>query len=158
MKRNEKGIALISVIILSLLALLLIAGLTYYLLFSKRVSTYEKRYTTALEAAKGGSEIIISKILEGNLKCTNSSQNAFNNSGCGQNSCNTSGNQYICLETYKCLGGDLTQDCKGGYRIDAVLLSIYSQGAITFYSIEVNSTSGDNLAEKATIQFVYKLE
>jgi len=54
---NEKGIALVMVLILSAIALAIMAALVYMLTASTQVSGIQKRYKTALEAGKGGVDV-----------------------------------------------------------------------------------------------------
>jgi len=60
--RNEKGIALVSVLILSLIALSIIATLVYLVIQGTRFSGFFKRYETAREAGTGGAEITVGLI------------------------------------------------------------------------------------------------
>lgn len=61
---NEKGIALSIVLILSAIALAIMAGLIYMLTSGTQISGAQKRYKTALEAGIGGSEILYQVISE----------------------------------------------------------------------------------------------
>jgi hypothetical protein len=54
---NEKGIALVMILILAAIALLIMAGLLFMITSSTQISGMQKRYKTALEAGKGGAEI-----------------------------------------------------------------------------------------------------
>lgn len=54
---NEKGIALMMILILSVIALLIIAAMLYIITSSTQISGMQKRYKTALEAGIGGAEI-----------------------------------------------------------------------------------------------------
>ena len=54
---NQKGIALIMVLVLSAIALVIMAGLIYMITSGTQISGMQKRYKTALEAGKGGSEV-----------------------------------------------------------------------------------------------------
>ncbi len=54
---NESGIALVMVLILSAIALAIMAALIYMLTASTQVSGIQKRYKTALEAGKGGADV-----------------------------------------------------------------------------------------------------
>lgn len=60
--RNEKGIALVMVLILSLIALAIVAALIYLVTQGTKFSGSFKRYETAREAGIGGAEIITSLI------------------------------------------------------------------------------------------------
>jgi len=55
--RNEKGIALVMVLMLSTVALLIMAGLIYMLTTGTQVSGLQKRYETASEAGLGGTDV-----------------------------------------------------------------------------------------------------
>jgi len=54
---NNKGIALVMVLILSLISLAIMSGLIYMVTSGTQVSGIEKRYRTALEAGKSGKDI-----------------------------------------------------------------------------------------------------
>ena len=62
--RNEKGIALAMIMVLSVIALAVIAGLIYMLTLSTQTSGLQKRYKTAYEAGVGGSDVMIQLIRE----------------------------------------------------------------------------------------------
>ncbi len=64
---NEKGIALVMVLVLSAIALAIMAGLIYMVTSGTQISGMEKRYKTALEAAKGGNDVALQII---NLKAS----------------------------------------------------------------------------------------
>jgi hypothetical protein len=55
--KNEKGIALVTVLILSLIALAIMSTLLYFVLQGTKMSGFFKRYETAREAGMGGAEI-----------------------------------------------------------------------------------------------------
>ena len=55
--RNEKGIALVMVLILSVICLAITSALVYFVTMGTRISGIEKRYKTALEANIGGEEL-----------------------------------------------------------------------------------------------------
>lgn len=55
---NEKGIALVMILILSAIALAIMAGLIYMITSGTQISGMQKRYKTALEAGKGGTDVI----------------------------------------------------------------------------------------------------
>jgi len=59
---NEKGIALVMVLILSAIVLAIITGLIYMITASTQMSGMQKRYKTALEAGIGGSDAIFQLI------------------------------------------------------------------------------------------------
>ena len=54
---SEKGIALVMILILSAIALVVMAGLIYMITSGTQISGVQKRYKTALEAGKGGADV-----------------------------------------------------------------------------------------------------
>ncbi len=54
---NEKGIALMMILVLSAIALLIIAAMLYIITSSTQISGMQKRYKTALDSGLGGAEI-----------------------------------------------------------------------------------------------------
>ncbi len=54
---NEKGIALVMVLILSAIVLAITAGLVYMITSTTQISGMQKRYRTALEAGMGGADL-----------------------------------------------------------------------------------------------------
>jgi hypothetical protein len=54
---NDKGIALVMILILAAIALAIIAGLIYMITSSTQISGMQKRYRTALEAGMGGVDV-----------------------------------------------------------------------------------------------------
>lgn len=55
--QDEKGIALVMVLILSAISLAIMAALVFMLTASTQMSGVQKRYKTALEAGKGGADV-----------------------------------------------------------------------------------------------------
>jgi len=55
---NEKGIALVTVLVLSAISLAIMAGLIYMLVSGTQVSGIQKRYKTALESGIAGADIV----------------------------------------------------------------------------------------------------
>lgn len=142
MKNNEKGIALLTTLILGLVALAFIGALLYFLTSGTRFSGTEKRYYTALEAAKGGADLIISKLLTvGDVTCNG-------NNTCTPCPTNPSNSCKI----------DLTTSSFGDYNIEAYLLGKENTGTSTIFDIRVIAKSSQRPNEKAEIEFVYKLE
>lgn len=63
--RNEKGVALVFVLLLSVVALIATAGLLHLLARGGYISGQQKRYHTALEAARGGAEATFQVVADG---------------------------------------------------------------------------------------------
>jgi hypothetical protein len=57
MLTNEKGIALAMILVLSFIALAIMAGLIYMVTTGTQISGMQKRYETAREASKGGVDV-----------------------------------------------------------------------------------------------------
>jgi hypothetical protein len=61
--RNNKGIALITSLMFTLISLTIVMALFYVITQSVQVSAQNKRYRTSLDASYGGSEIMVKDIL-----------------------------------------------------------------------------------------------
>ncbi len=61
--RNERGVALVTAIMLSLLALVIILVLLYIIGQGTKLSASSKRYKSALEASYGGAEVFTKEII-----------------------------------------------------------------------------------------------
>ena len=72
--RNERGIALITALLMTLLALGIVAAVLYMVTQGIQVSAASKRYKTALEASHGGLEIFAKDIITQIYTGTASSQ------------------------------------------------------------------------------------
>lgn len=66
MKRvnNEGGFALVMALILTVLILAAVSALIYLVTQGTAMSGYQKRYQTALEAAKGGVDLVTKEVIE----------------------------------------------------------------------------------------------
>ncbi len=159
---SEKGIALITTLILGLVALTFIGALLYMLISESSTSGISKRYSTALEAAKGASEYVISSLLADTLECSTPD---------GSVKC-----KCIDLDNDLTCPGNTNQSQKAskvvlppeysnldGYKVDVILLAkeIAEDTAdekVEIYSFKVVSkNSRTSEPEKAEINFVYKL-
>jgi hypothetical protein len=65
MKRvnNERGIALVMALILTVIMLVAVSALIYLVTQGTAMSGYQKRYQTALEAAKGGVDLVTTEVI-----------------------------------------------------------------------------------------------
>ncbi len=135
MNQKERGIALITTLLLGLIALVIIAALMFMLITGTQVSGIGKRYSGALEAAKGASEYIIQKILDGTITCN------------GGATC--SAGLPIDLESYVA--------SIPGYSISATYLGDISSFGTYVYAIRVEAR-GSSSQERAVVEFVYRVE
>ena len=60
---NEKGIALVTALILTLISLTIIMALLYMITAGTKLSGAQKRYKSSLEASQGGAEILLKDII-----------------------------------------------------------------------------------------------
>jgi hypothetical protein len=61
--RNERGIALVTALMLTLVSLTIVMGLLYLITRGVQLSGAQKRYRTALEASYGGAELVTKEII-----------------------------------------------------------------------------------------------
>lgn len=61
--KNERGIALVTALLLTLIALAITMALLYMVTWQTRLSAAHKRYKTAIEASHGGAEIFAKQII-----------------------------------------------------------------------------------------------
>ncbi|WP_457625533.1 hypothetical protein [Persephonella sp.] len=158
MRTDEKGAALLTTLILGLVALAVIGALMTFILFGKKTSISERKYTSALEAAKGVSDFIMRGLLDAQLICTSSDGSVSCNCddllaspllkcpSCTGSSCPEA--KYLSLGAYSSIGN---------YNLSAEVLSKVETPNEVVYGIRVQA-SGQNSGEKAIVEFVYKLE
>lgn len=60
---NEKGIALVTALLLTLIGLAIILAAVYFVMQGTKASGFQKRYATAFEASNGGVEIMTKEII-----------------------------------------------------------------------------------------------
>jgi len=134
-RKGERGIALITTLVLGLIALVIIAALMFILVSGTQISGISKRYTGALEAAKGSTEYIIQRILEGTLTCN------------GGGVC--SAGDPVDLEAFV--------SSIPGYRVTATFLGEIVSFGTYVYAIRVEAR-GTAAPERAVVEFVYRIE
>ncbi len=139
---DSRGIALVTTLILGLTAVVFIGALMFMLIRGTGMSASEKKYAIALEAAKGGVELITTSILSGEeLTC---------NGGLTCTPCPTTENNNCKI--------DLSISELGGYKIEAFLLDKQELSTYAIYTIRVKAQQSTNPKEKAVVEFVYKVE
>ena len=143
MKNNEKGISLVVVLVIGVVSLLFLAAVFYMLNSATSSTGSQKKYYTALEAARGGAYMVMDEIVHGKpLQCGNSSCTPCNSN----------------VETDSCKVSNLPKTQLGDYTISAYLLYQSSTPTYDIYTIRVISQHKTNSKEKAIIDFVYKVE
>jgi hypothetical protein len=61
--KNERGIALVTSLLLTLIALAMVMALLYMITWQTKLSGANKRYKTAIEASQGGAEIFAKQVI-----------------------------------------------------------------------------------------------
>jgi len=69
--KNEKGIALVTALLLTLIGLAIILAAVYFVTQGTKMSGFQKKYATALEASHGGLEIMTQNIIPKTIGGTN---------------------------------------------------------------------------------------
>lgn len=145
---NNKGLALITTLLLSVIALLMV-GAAYYLLTSgTKISGIQSRYTTALEASKGASDYVINLILD-----------KFDNISSAEGACSTftecGGYPGDCVDLPA-----VNYNKLGGFDVCAKVLDskYFPDKDMVIYTVEVRAQNPVNTDEKSIIQFVYQVE
>ena len=168
--KDNKGAALLTTLMIGILALVIVLALFTFILFGKGSSVLKERYTSALEAAKGTAYYIIDKLNKGamDLYCYNPHNSAVK-CKCGSvystGSTNSTvlqcdyGNTTVVNPNIIDLGSYSTLPAPdgGNYNINAKLIykDLSADGRFDIYSIEVNAVNSKT-KEKATIDFIYK--
>ena len=157
MNNKEKGAALLTVVILGLVALAVIAALMSFLMYGKKTSIMERKYTSALEAAKGASDYIMKGLVDVSLICTTGTgvtcncDNLLPSPNLKCPSCSSP----TCPKADKISLGSFSTI--GNYNLNAQILSKVETPNETIYGIRVTATN-PNSQEKAEIEFVFKLQ
>lgn len=160
---RESGLALIVTLLLGLIAAAFIGALMYIVTTGSWISGMEARYTSSLQAAKGGASYIMQKSGSfAGLQCDDGSSTCL----CSEPSWlqdKNNGEQFKCNATSSgfvdTVRVDLGQsENLGDYDVDASLLSraIDDNGSTIVYSFEVIAQSTRNTNERSKIEFVFK--
>lgn len=132
----RRGLALTTVLILSVIALAFTGIMLYMVTASSQMSGMAYRYRSSLEVAKGVSQYLMTLMDNDEL--------------CKYTNC-TRSNQPINLGSYSNIGD---------YKVQAKLLKYINDpttGAV-IYSVEVNVINTKVPSEHSTVDFVYKVE
>ncbi len=157
--KSEKGVALVTTLVLGLIALTFIGALLYMLTTESGTSGISRRYSTALEAAKGAADFIMESLKAETLIC----RSVDNSVSCKctqlDDNLHCSSNPNVVANVID-LGSSFSN--LGGYTLASQLLaketSTQGDETIEIYSIRIISTKASgNEPEKAEIDFVYKI-
>ena len=138
--KNEKGIALVTALLLTLIGLAIILAAIYFVTQGTKMSGLQKRYATALEASHGGLEIITQNIIPKTIggttslsslaitdviipkvldTCFNAKLTTATNSWYSSGACNSASNSLDPLNS-----PDITLTLNGGENQSKLLVSI----------------------------------
>ncbi|WP_297473483.1 hypothetical protein [Persephonella sp.] len=148
-KKSEKGAALLTTIILGVVALAVVAALMTFIMYGKRTSVIETRYTSALEAAKGGADIIIGGLINDTLYC---------HCGSSKQLCSYCIDGNVDYDIYIGQNANSTQMTIGNYTVTAKIISKITTSSTEIYAVKVDSVSSGSNPERATVEFVIKVE
>jgi len=123
-------VVLITVLILSLVALTFVSVAVLVSARFTSISVGEKKYRNALEYAKGVSLYLMEQMVSGNI-------------------------QYLVNNATKKI--DVSNLSQGKYEVEATLLGTARTSNGTVYVVEVKVTNKSNPAEKAVIDFGYEV-
>lgn len=148
MGKNNKGLALITTLLLSVIALLIVSAAYYLLTSGTKISGIQSRYTTALEASKGAADYVINVILD-----------KFDNISSEEAACSSlaecGGYTGNCIDLPK-----VNYNKLGGFDVCAKALDskYFPDKDMVIYTVEVRSQNPANTNEKSIIQFIYQVE
>ncbi|MBU4229551.1 MAG: hypothetical protein ACYC0O_08860 [Desulfurivibrionaceae bacterium] len=142
---NEKGVALVTTLLLGFLAIGLVATAYFLGLRATRMSGLGKRYITELDVAKGTSQYIMATLRASSLTC-NGGGACVGDQTCASAASNIDIHPNICASLGKA----------GCANIAACYLSSTVSGTDTMTSVNVRSNN-PNTGEQAVVDFVYKL-
>ncbi len=170
---SQKGVALLTTLLIGVLALALISAILTFMIFGKHTSFHEEKYRNTLEAAKGGAYYIMRKLdtLCPLIDCKNGT---YASKGCFCIKCynhsNTSKECWcndVSINGTKCSDGtqvdridlgdykDLPAADGGTFHIEAILNYRKEVSDGDIYSITINATK-EGSPENSVIDFIYK--
>ncbi|MCF8030674.1 MAG: hypothetical protein K9K39_07245 [Desulfohalobiaceae bacterium] len=157
---KESGVALIVTLLLGLIAAGFIGAMMYMLGSGTRISGMEARYTSALQAAKGGASFITQEMSSFDLRCTDGSGNTC---WCDALNATSNGQQVRCPATsgtfYNSTKVDLgATENLGPYDVNAELLSLVRNGTTLLLTFHLTSDSTRGTGERSEIEFVYRVQ
>ena len=142
---NEKGVALVTTLLMSFIAIGLVALAFFLGIKGTRMSGMGKRYITELDTAKGASQYIMAALRAASLTCNNGG-------ACVADPTCANGASTIDIHPNVCASLGKT----GCANIAACYLSTTVNGDDTMVSINIRSNN-PNTGEQAVVDFVYKL-
>ncbi len=165
---SKEGVALIATLILGMIAISFTLTMLYLAREGSRMSGIEGRYQEALQAAKGGAEIMIDYIRQfdddhpvtSTSDLPPSTQNLCSSMTYPSGNCtDSSGIHYYPDTGTSCLAyvGNYTVSIRITDSECAAQGSVSSQQCVCFHSITAQAINNQNHNEKATVQVLYKV-
>ncbi len=149
-KLNNKGFALVTTLLLGLVAMALVSLAFYMTLINTQMSGMEKRYSNELNAAKGVADYVMAELRNENLTCNGGNPCADNTAALPACSVDAT----IDLDSNVCDALGKTTACT---NITACYLNKTTVDDTDLISISVTTTNPTS-NEKADVDFVYKVE
>lgn len=149
-KLNDKGFALVTTLLLGLVAMALVSLAFYMALLGTQMSGMEKRYSTELNAAKGTADYVMASLRNDNLTCNGGNTCTDDDpavAGCSagatidldSNVCNALGKTAACTNVTACFLNKTTVD-----DTDLIAISV--------------TTTNPTTNETTNVDFVYEVE
>lgn len=149
-KLNDKGFALVTTLLLGLVAMTLVSIAFYMALMNTQMSGMEKRYSMELNASKGAADYVMAELRADNLTCNGGNPCADNTAAApacspeatidlDSNVCNALGKTVACANITACHLNKTTVD-----ETDIISISVSATNPVS--------------NEKANVDFVYKVE
>ena len=160
---SQRGAALLTTLLIGVLALALVSALLSFIIFGKQTSVHEEKYRNTLEAAKGGAYYIMRKLdIGGTIKCYNHA-NTSKSCNCNITTFDTSDKAVKCpdgsvvdridLGSYSVL----SSPDGSNFNLEAILhyKKTTTDSLYDIYSITIIATKNGS-SEKSEIDFIYK--
>lgn len=160
---RESGLALIVTLLLGLIAAGFIGAMMYALGTGSRISGIEARYTSSLQAAKGGASYITSR-LGSSFNALECKDAAGKSCDCDYLDVKDDGEKLKCPTSTNSSFADSvtvymdTTENLGDYKVSAELVSAALTDVPSVYSFELTANSTTGTEERSEIEFVYKIK
>jgi hypothetical protein len=148
--KSEKGVALIMVLVMSAVVLAIMTALLYMVTSGTQISGFQKRYKTALEAAKGGSDAFYQVIAAGDTSTLTGLSPSLNVSSSCSGTAVLSGATYTTgfAAKLKVDSSNWSTGCTKSLTIDPKDSATYDMklpvGNYTYYAKIVNTIEGNS--------------
>jgi len=173
--KSRKGVALVIALILGLVSVAFLAGIFMMISTGARMSGLERTYTSAIEAARGGADIVCRLLRRGGLTIQDLDDATWID--VGNLACLNDKLQNVTTNWSNCTDGceddydDFTdiRDCfdlrttAGSYTVNVKIVDTKSYVNVHgdtcyIYTVHVLSISNDEPNDKAWITFLYRVE